>query len=127
MEKPFFDPTKSYEENCLRGPFGAFTSKPAKKLSLGKRTRLLGFDIDVPFGIGAGSLPTSKFVRAAWRWGFSIATYKSVRSNIYPSHPFPNVVKVSTKNGEVHPGDTVIADFNMKSIRIDRDGITNSF
>ncbi len=127
METPFFDPTKSYEENCSKGPFGAFATKPTQKLSMGRKTNFLGFDIDVPFGIGAGSLPTSRFVKAAWRWGFSIATYKSVRSNIYPSHPFPNVIKVSTKNGEVHPGDTVIADLNMKNIRIDRDGITNSF
>ncbi len=126
-ETPIYDPTKTYEENCEKGPFGLFATSPTTKLPKGKSTEFLGYTLDVPFGIGAGTLPTAKFVQAAWAWGFSISTYKSVRSNVYPTHPFPNIVKVSTKNGEVHPGDTVIADFNVNNIDVNRDGITNSF
>ncbi len=125
--QPIYDPLKTYEENCARGPFGLFSGKPAKKFPQGQQVNLLGFSLDVPFGIGAGTLPTSKFVTAAWRWGFSIATYKTVRSDAQSAHPFPNIVKVRTKNGEVHPGETVLADFDIRHVNIDRDGITNSF
>lgn len=127
METPIFDPTKTFEENCVNGPFGLFATSPATPLPKGKQTDLFGIRIDVPFGIGAGSLPTSRFVEAAWRWGYSIATYKTIRSNIYPCHPFPNILKVKTKSGSVHPGDTVVADFDVKDIDINHDGITNSF
>ncbi|MCX6794291.1 MAG: dihydroorotate oxidase [Candidatus Gottesmanbacteria bacterium] len=125
--RPIYDPTKTYEDNCTNGPFGVFATKPETKFPVGKTTELLGSPIDVPFGIGAGTLPTAKFVIAAWAWGFSIATYKTVRSHVYPTHPFPNIIKVSTKRGEVHPGDTVVADFDIRHVNMDRDGITNSF
>lgn len=125
--QPIYDPLRSYDDNCAHGPFGVFENFPSEPLPKGTPTDLLGYTIDVPFGIGAGTLPNARFIVAAWRWGFSIATYKSVRSNVYPTHPFPNIVRVSTKGGQVHPGDTVIADFNVKNVHIDRDGITNSF
>lgn len=125
--QPIYDPTKTYNENCALGPFGLFARKRKKKLPLGKPTNLLGYYIDAPFGIGAGTLPTAKFIRAAWRWGFSIATYKTVRSSEYPTHPFPNIVKVRTIRTHVHPGDTVIADFDVRHLNVDTDGITNSF
>lgn len=114
--QPIYDPTKTYEDNCTNGPFGLFGDKP---------TEVLGFPLEIPFGIGAGILPNAKFVTAAWRWGFSIATYKTVRSDIYPAHPFPNIIKVRSK--KVHPGDTVVADFNVNHVNVDKDGITNSF
>jgi dihydroorotate dehydrogenase len=125
--QPIYDPTKTYGYNCIRGPFGLFAAAPKLKIPPCKPTNLLGYSIDVPFGIGAGTLPTAKFVTAAWRWGFSIATYKTVRSAVYPAHPFPNIIKVHTTHGQVSPGDTVIADFDIAHINIDKDGITNSF
>lgn len=125
--QPIYDPTKTYEENCQKGPFGVFATQPKGELPKGKRRDFLGYSLDVPFGIGAGILPTARFVQAAWVWGFSIATYKSVRSGVYPAHPFPNIIKVSLKRGMVHPGDTVVADFHVRKVNVDRDGITNSF
>lgn len=125
--RPIYDPTKTYDENCRKGPFGLFAKKPKKRLPKAQQSDFLGYSIHIPFGIGAGTLPTSRFVKAAWAWGFSIATYKSVRSDSYPTHPFPNIVKVITKRVNVRPGDTVIADFNMRGVNVDRDGITNSF
>jgi len=128
QQQPYFDPTKTYEENCLHGPFGMFATKRKKQIpSHRSPSTLLGFPVAIPFGIGAGTLPNFRFIQAAWDWGFSIATYKTVRSREYPAHPFPNIVKVSTHNGEVHPRDTVIADFHMHHVNVDRDGITNSF
>ena len=125
--QPIYDPLKTYDENCERGPFGLFASMPSHELVKGKSSRIFGYDLDIPFGIGAGTLPNAKFMKAAWAWGFSIATYKSVRSDFYPTHPFPNILKVKTRSGKVHPGDTLIADFNVRKVNIDRDGITNSF
>src|SRR3989344_2722655 len=126
MNIPFYDAAKSYEENYDQGPFGAFSESPSVLLKPAS-SQFLGFTVDLPFGIPAGPLLTGKFVTAAWRWGFSLATYKTVRGNIYPTHPFPNVIKVKVKGGEVHPGDTVIGDLNMDSIHIETEGITNSF
>lgn len=125
--QPIYDPTKTYEENCRLGPFGAFAKNPPGQMPKGLSSELFGVSLDIPFGIGAGTLPTARFVQAAWRWGYSIATYKTVRSDAYPAHPFPNIVKVATKGGRVRPGDTVIADFDLRHVNIERDGITNSF
>lgn len=123
---PFYDSTKSYEDNYNEGPFGDFASRPSEPLQKGKSATFLGYQLDIPFGIPAGPLLNSKFVTASWRWGFSLATYKTVRGNDYPCHPFPNVIKVDAK-GDVKPGDTLIGDNNVNSIDVTKDGITNSF
>lgn len=123
---PFYDSTKSYEDNYNEGPFGDFANSPSEPLAAGKPTSFLGFQLDIPFGIPAGPLLNSKFVTAAWRWGFALSTYKTVRGNDYPCHPFPNVIKVNAK-GNVKPGDSLVGDLNVNSIDVTRDGITNSF
>lgn len=123
---PFYDANKSYEDNYQKGPFGDFASSPNESLPKGKPVSFLGFPLDIPFGIPAGPLLNSKFVTAAWRWGFSLSTYKTVRGNDYPCHPFPNVIKVDAE-GDVKPGDTLVGDNNVSSIDVTKDGITNSF
>lgn len=123
---PFYDSTKSYEDNYQKGPFGDFASSPSEPLPKGKQVNFLGFSLDLPFGIPAGPLLNGKFVTAAWRWGFALNTYKTVRGNDYPCHPFPNVIKVDAK-GDVKPNDTLIGDLNINSIDVTCDGITNSF
>ena len=86
--EPFYDPTKSYEENYQEGPFGAFASGEIHEGPV------------IPFGIPAGPLLNSKFIKGAFEKGFDMCVYKTVRSDIYPCHPFPNVLAV-------HPGDTL--------------------
>lgn len=125
MTQAFYDPTKPYEENYDEGPFGEFAGVPPQ-LPKGAPSTFLDFRVDIPFGIPAGPLLNSKFVSAAWRWGFSIATYKTVRPDTYPCHPFPNVIKVDTSQ-DVHPGDTVKGNLDMNSVDVMHDGITNSF
>lgn len=120
----FYDPEKSFEENYDTGPFGSFADVTLPKPS---PSSFLGFIVDVPFGIAAGPLPTSKFVQRSWDLGFSIATYKTVRGNVYPSHPFPNVVKIKTKDHDVHPGETVVGDADISNVDVDHEGVTNSF
>lgn len=123
---PFYDPKLPYGHNYDKGPFGAFRSVPESVPKVGGY-ELFGIPLDIPFGIPAGPLLTSKFVEAAWHWGFSIATYKTVRGDEYPTHPWPNVIRVTSPGKDIHPGDTVLGIFDMNSIDVTRDGITNSF
>lgn len=124
--QPFYDATQSYEDNYDHGPFGLFASQPKKSIPTPAHSQFLGYDLALAFGIPAGPLLNGRFVEAAWRWGFSLATYKTVRGGVYPCHPFPNVIKV-TKKGKVLPGDALIGDTRMGSVEVTRDGITNSF
>src|SRR3989338_6676394 len=125
--KAFYDPKKSYEENYDRGPFGLFQETPVAPLPKTPSIDFLGYKIDLPFGIPAGPLLNSKFIRAAWKWGFSLPTYKTVRGNAYPCHPVPNVIKVHSPTVQIKPGEEVKGDLNVEKIDVTRDGITNSF
>lgn len=122
----FYDPTVPYEENYHNGPFGVFRQSP-ERLPQPVSGSFLGFRVGLPFGIPAGPLLQGRYLEAAWRWGFSLATYKTVRGNEYPCHPFPNVVKVKVSDSDVRPGDTVEGDLNVSSLDVDREGVTNSF
>ena len=70
-EQPFYDHLKSYDENYNDGPFGLFRETP-QPYKTKYKTQLFGFDIDIPFGIPAGPLLNSRFIKAAWNWGFSV-------------------------------------------------------
>lgn len=93
IHEPFYDPTKTYYENLEHGPYGAFqdgvvvTRNEPKFLFLGCR-------ISYPFGIPAGPLLDSKFIKAAFEKGFDVPVYKTVRAEQFPCHPFPNVLAV---------------------------------
>lgn len=96
LHEPFYDPTKSYEKNYDEGPFGAFAD--GKKLEqTGEPQHIFhGYTVYAPFGIPPGPLLNSKFVKAAFEKGFDIAVYKTVRSRVFPCHPFPNVLSIHT-------------------------------
>src|SRR3990167_10567270 len=104
--EPFYDPSKSYEENFKDGPFGAFAPTFADS-EVGAPTQsgvgadsakpkydFIGFKVNSPFGIPAGPLINGNFAQAALDHGFDIVTYKTVRSSEYPCHPWPNVLSV---------------------------------
>lgn len=128
MQPAFYDPALSYEENYQKGPPILQSSKktPAK-LSL-KKQKHLGFEVNLPFGIPPGPLLNSKYMKAAFEWGFDVSTYKTVRANEFPSHPFPNVLPVTINGDELHPDKTprVIATQNY-SADPTTFSITNSF
>lgn len=97
QHEPFYDPKKSYEENYDQGPFGLFF-KPKKYEVTGEpNCSFLGQLVFVPFGIPAGPLPNSRFVKAALDMGFDLPVYKTVRTRKYPCHPWPNVIGVELK------------------------------
>lgn len=91
---PFYDPTISYEENYDKGPFGAFADEEVYKQKGEPGHDFLGTKVFLPFGIPAGPLINSKFVKAAFEKGFDLCVYKTVRSSVFPCHPFPNVLAI---------------------------------
>ncbi len=94
MHTPFYDPEKSYDENFASGPYGAFADGEVFE-NVGEPTYdFLGVKVYSPFGIPAGPLLNSNFCRGAFEKGFDICVYKTVRSGVFPCHPFPNVLSV---------------------------------
>jgi dihydroorotate dehydrogenase (NAD+) catalytic subunit len=97
IQAPFYDPLKTFEENFDNGPFDDLQkAKPLKTKDSPKYT-FLGYKVNFPFGIAAGSLPTSKHIKAAFNMGFDIATYKTQRTTIIPANQFPNVIPIDVK------------------------------
>ena len=92
--QPFYDPTVSYEDNYQKGPFGAFQDTKTYNQKGEPEYEFLGQKIYLPFGIPAGPLLNSKFVKGAFEKGFDVCVYKTVRSDIFPCHPFPNVLAI---------------------------------
>lgn len=91
---PFYAPAKTYEENYEEGPFGAFADGEVFEQKGEPQYDYHGHKIYLPFGIPAGPLLNSRYVKAAFEKGFDICVYKTVRSDFYASHPFPNVLSV---------------------------------
>lgn len=140
---PFYDPEKSYEENYEKGPFGAFAD-PRYAEGFGEASGkilenksgidasallpnydFLGFKVNSPFGIPAGPLINGKFAQAALNKGFDIVVYKTVRSEKYPCHPWPNVLSVKI-DGDLtleKAQEKLVADENYHKPL----SITNSF
>lgn len=97
LHKPYYDPKKTYEENFDDGPFGAFADKEIYKEKGEPQYEFLGQKVYLPFGIPAGPVLNSRFVKGALEKGFDLVVYKTVRSDFFPCHPFPNVLKVDLK------------------------------
>lgn len=128
MTKPlFYDPGKTFEENYATGPYGMEDVAYQKPGSV-PRFSFLGFPIHSPFGIAAGSLPTSRHTTAAFNYGFDVVVYKTQRSDKFPSNAFPNVLPLAI-DGDLtleklqHP--LVVRDEYPEDIR--ELSITNSF
>ncbi len=122
---PFYDPTRSYEENYEHGPFGAFADAAHLESASSPAHSFHGFPVHLPFGIPAGPLLNSAFCAAAFRKGFDIAVYKTVRSGTFPCHPFPNVLAI-------HPDGDLDLEALQKPVIADTEyidplSITNSF
>ncbi|MBI97481.1 MAG: hypothetical protein CMO78_02915 [Verrucomicrobiales bacterium] len=94
--QPAYDLTATYAENFERGPRFVSTPEPPK-VSL---KWLLGQPVGSRFGIAAGLLLNSKWVRAYAERGFDILTYKTVRSRKRECYPPPNWVFVEADEGE---------------------------
>lgn len=96
MKTPFYDPLLSYEENYEKGPDGSL-GEPEFKQKGEPEIEFLGQKVYLPFGIPAGPLLNSKYCEAAFKAGFDICVYKTVRAEVFPCHPFPNVLAVEVE------------------------------
>src|SRR5438552_1191216 len=99
MAQPFYNPHLSYQENYDLGPFGPFAGEPSEedKAALNEASGWVtvgGLRLRRAIGIPAGPLLNSKYTDAAFRWGYDLCHYKTVRSRAWPSHPAPNVLHV---------------------------------
>lgn len=120
----FYDPEKTYEENYLSGPFGPFADDKKIKRRGEPKVNFLGHQVYLPFGIPAGPLLNSNFVKAGFAKGFDICIYKTIRTRKHACHQWPNVLAV-------HPGKKLAVD-RKTSLRADQRyqaplSITNSF
>lgn len=120
----FYDPLRTYEENLVAGPFGlpdAVVDPPAGPPA----ARAWGAPVHSAFGIPAGPLVNAAYCAAAFRHGFDVAVYKTVRTAPHPCHPFPNTLAVHVK-GELDPSAArrpVLADGRLAGAT----SISNSF
>lgn len=89
-----YDPTKTFDDNVDHGPFPLKPSEKPYENSGEPKYSFLSKKLYSPFGIGAGSLPTSKHVRYAFERGFDVVCYKTQRSVPFKANQFPNVVYV---------------------------------
>lgn len=89
-----FDPTKTFDDNFDHGPFPLDASQKPYANTGEPSYSFLGHKLYSPFGIGAGSLPTSKHTNYAFQRGFDVVCYKTQRSVPFPANQFPNVVYV---------------------------------
>jgi dihydroorotate dehydrogenase (NAD+) catalytic subunit len=138
IRNPFYDPALSYQENYDLGPFGAFGGEPsadevlALQLPESEWVMVAGLTVRRPVGIPSGPLLNAKFVTAAFRWGFDLCHYKTVRSRQWPSHPAPNVLRVDATS-PIPPSqighDTLTARpfHEGESVDLATLSITNSF
>lgn len=86
----FYDPAKTFDDNFDNGPF--LDDSPAYANSGEPKYSFLDRKLYSPYGIAAGSLPTSKHVSGAFRRGFDVVCYKTQRSVPFKVNDFPNVV-----------------------------------
>ena len=121
----FYDAKRSYEENYDDGPFGDFANDDVFQMDGEPQESFLGLPVYAPFGIPAGPLPNAAFVEAAFKKGFDLPVYKTVRTRAHGCHPWPNVLAV-------HPDGDLTLDKAAGELVADGDyrqplSITNSF
>ena len=121
----WFDPARTYEDNVAHGPFGAFAvPAPDQPEPQATPVTLLGQQVNTPFGIAAGPLPTARHCAAAFDHSFDVNVYKTVRSRAVKAHPFPNTLAVRADGELTGQGDiTLIADSDFASAT----SISNSY
>jgi dihydroorotate dehydrogenase len=122
---PFYNPNLSYDDNCKNGPFGGFADGTVNENKGDPIFDFFGYKVFLPFGIPAGPVPNSNFVKSSFEKGFDIVMYKTVRTNAHKCNTFPNIIPVK-HNGKItltQAKEGLVADKEFK----EPIAITNSF
>jgi dihydroorotate dehydrogenase (NAD+) catalytic subunit len=123
-----YDPTKTFDDNVDHGPFPLNSSEPPYKNSGELSFSFLGHPLYAPFGIGAGSLPTSKHVRYAFERGYDVVCYKTQRSIPFTANQFPNIVYVDVEgNLTLEKAAKPLVGHLTSDAPVEKLTITNSF
>ena len=94
MNSPMYNIYKTYDQNFDLGPIGLKNlKKPIFKKTKSKYS-FLGFPVNLPFGIPAGPLLNSKFIKSAFDFGFDVVHYKTQRSVSFDCNLYPNILFV---------------------------------
>lgn len=98
-----YDDQLEFDENNAHGPFGDYANITEPYKNSGEPTYdFFGKKVYSPFGIAAGPLPRTQFIKAALDKGFDIVTLKSVRTAEFPIQPYPHVRPVKM-SGQLDP------------------------
>lgn len=118
-----YDDQIDFTENKAKGPFGDYTEVKQPYQNQGEpQYNFFGTPVYSPFGIGAGPLPTPRFIKAALDTGYDIVTLKNVRTGVVPLNPYPQVRPVNVP-GDLDPSGKVQVASNYE----DRLAVANSF
>ncbi|MDR1861998.1 MAG: diguanylate cyclase [Candidatus Ancillula sp.] len=116
MSSLLYNPNLTYLENFAQGPFDMHGIADTTGVSL-------------PFGIPAGPLLHSRHCIEAFKAGFDICVYKTVRNQQHPCNDFPNVMFVHPDAEDISFAQAdagILTDFDMPHI-IKNVNISNSF
>src|SRR3989344_5756656 len=128
MNSPLYNIYKTYDQNFDLGPLGL---KKLKK-PIFKRTKpkysFLGFPVNLPFGIPAGPLLNSKFVKGAFDFGFDVIHYKTQRSVQFECNLYPNVLFIDIDGPlTIEKSDKPLLGMTESEKKSKKYSITNSF
>lgn len=107
-----YDDQLDFEDNKTAGPFGDYADDSQTYQNTGApRYDFFGVPVYSPFGIAAGPLPTTRFIKAALHKGFDIVTLKSVRTDTFPLNTYPQLRPVALSNDlSISTDKLIVAD-----------------
>lgn len=88
----FYNPSITYDDNFDNGPFLVGSNDTPYKNEGEPKFNVLGKKVYSPFGIPAGPLLNSKYIKYAFDRGFDVICYKTQRSIEFKCNEFPNVL-----------------------------------
>lgn len=93
-QKPSWDPAHSYRWNYRRGPLNGKMPRHVENVDVVKPVELLGWQLRSPLGVAAGPLLNARFVKLYSQLGYSLLTYKTVRSRAWHAHKAPVLTRL---------------------------------
>jgi dihydroorotate dehydrogenase len=128
---PLYDISKTFEENFRNPPFSAIIpSLPLRKNSAqADRISFLGHTLISRIGVAPCAVTTGKGIALLAKLGFDILTYKTIRKQIHPSYPLPNIVYVDNSKilAETDLTKPIYVQSQTHDFRAEKVAISNSF